>query len=413
MLRPRDLALIGILVITFVIAVVLGRRAGGDVDLNDPRTSTLLAGPQGSLALARALERLGVVVEHRRRPLFDVASRGGAGAGEVLALLNLTESPTGQELVAVSRYAASGGRVLVAGEVGVERCWGFAVTRADPAAAAVRVRGSRAGGALRLPNTHRVLRRASREGTSPTFADADAAGCAPLAITTVDTLLASGNGEPVAVTLHPGGAAEGGWVKLLADPAYLTNEALRQTDAGIALLPWIVNAGVERLVVDEYHHGFGRQRSIVAAAWGWLRTAPGGWAMLQLALAGLAALVVAAVRFGAPARSLERRRRSELEHLEALASGLERAGGSRTAVNLLIGGLRRRLGGVERGAAGVASLGDWVASLSLLATSPRVREAVGKLQSTEVGGDDRVLTTARAVEEIWRALRPGRQLETS
>src|SRR5438034_6802331 len=57
-----------------------------------------------------------------------------------------------------------------------------------------------------------------------------------------------------------------------------------------------------------------------------------GWAILQLLGVALVALAVAAVRFG-PARSvIERRRRSPLEHEEALAAGLEGAGGVDTAV---------------------------------------------------------------------------------
>src|SRR2546426_3232421 len=51
---------------------------------------------------------------------------------------------------------------------------------------------------------------------------------------------------------------------------------------------------------------------------------------------------VAAVRFGPARPVLERRRRSPLEHLEALAAGLEGAVGVDTSIGLTVAGLRRR-----------------------------------------------------------------------
>ena len=113
-----------------------------------------------------------------------------------------------------------------------------------------------------------------------------------------------------------------------ADVRFVANEALKETDAGEVVIPWILAEAPARIVVDEYHHGFGATTSVwkmLALTMRWLGARPAGWAVLHLTLVGLAALAVATVRFG-PARSaIERRRRSPLEHLEALAVGLERA----------------------------------------------------------------------------------------
>src|SRR5437867_179509 len=87
-----------------------------------------------------------------------------------------------------------------------------------------------------------------------------------------------------------------------------------------------------------------------AAASSWRRRIPcsrpsaAGWALLQLMGVGLVAVAMAAVRFGPAQAVIDRRRRSPLEHVEALAASLEGAGGVDTTVALIVAGLRRRLG---------------------------------------------------------------------
>src|SRR5207245_4899750 len=119
--------------------------------------------------------------------------------------------------------------------------------------------------------------------------------------------------------------------------------------------------GRGRLAWDEYHQGFGRASSLSREMVGWLLRAPGGWALLQLVAVLLIGLAVAGVRFG-PARAvIERRRRSPIEHLEALAAGLEGAAGVDTSVALMVSSLRRRLG-----RAGVLAAGEqrsWLGAL--------------------------------------------------
>src|SRR3989475_10320611 len=98
---------------------------------------------------------------------------------------------------------------------------------------------------------------------------------------------------------------------------------LNGTDAGVAVIPWFLDGSTRQIVVDEYPLGFGAGGTLPGASWAWLRRHPPGWAILQLIGVALVALAVTAVRFG-PARSvIERRRRSPLEHVEALAAGSE------------------------------------------------------------------------------------------
>src|SRR5256885_12579183 len=135
---------------------------------------------------------------------------------------------------------------------------------------------------------------------------------------------------------------------------------------------------------------------------------PGGWALLQLVAVGLVGLAVAAVRFGPARPVLERRRRSPLEHLEALAAGLEGAVGVDTSIGLTVAGLRRRLG-----RAGVLHPDEqraWLAALELAPPPAPGRNAVRRLQRiiTEPGGPERALAAAQAVEDVWEELRPQR-----
>src|SRR5207244_11132739 len=124
-------------------------------------------------------------------------------------------------------------------------------------------------------------------------------------------------------------------------------------------------------------------------------------ARLQLLGVALVALAVTAVRFG-PARSvIERRRRSPLEHVEALAAGLEGAGGVDTAVGLTVSGLRRRLGRVGLLPAGAERA--WLAARELGLPTAHGRDAVRRPPRTinEPGGPDPAAQADPTVGSGW------------
>ena len=138
----------------------------------------------------------------------------------------------------------------------------------------------------------------------------------------------------------------------------------------------------------------------------WLANSPAGWALLQLMGVGLVAVAMAAVRFGPAQAVIDRRRRSPLEHVEALAASLEGAGGVDTTVALIVAGLRRRLG-----RAGVLRPDEqqaWLSTLELALPTVRARDAVRRLQQAETqpGGPERALAAAQAMEDVWEELRP-------
>jgi hypothetical protein len=212
--------------------------------------------------------------------------------------------------------------------------------------------------------------------------------CAPLLPLSVDTLLRARDGRPAAWRMQFRG---GGRVIQLADARYVSNRALRDSDAGILVLPWILGERRAWVVFDEYHHGFGTGGSVVRATGRWLVTTPMGWALLQLGLAGV----------------IDRRRRSSIEHVEALAAGLQRAHGVQVAVDLVTRGLQRRLRGRGRASRRAAGAVDgWLAALRRGVREPEARAKIDVLAGIvrKRGGDERVLEAATAVEDVWEVL---------
>ena len=386
-----------------VLVALWGALSAPGSDSDDRRLSTYLAGPSGAKGLAQALRRLGVTVEQRRRPYFDIATDSSHGRRERLYAFLDIDRPTTQELLAIRDYVMGGGRILTAGVTGIEVCFGYWSRRlardVDNDTRATLVRGS----GQRLPPTWRVLRRLPAESLAAAAKGTEADRCAPHLPKRADTLVRTMRNVPVALWLR---FASGGEAIMLADGRYLSNRILRDTDAGVAVLQWFLDGRTRQVVVDEYHLGFGAGGTLPGASWAWLRHHPPGWAILQLLGVALVALAVTAVRFG-PARSvIERRRRSPLEHVEALAAGLEGAGGVDTAVGLTVSGLRRRLGRVGLLPPGAERA--WLAALELALPTPTGRNAVRRLQRAinEPGGPERALAAAQAVEDVWEELRP-------
>jgi hypothetical protein len=398
-LRRREWILLGLFLAGMLAAGFLGRRAAPDATLQDPRASTYLTGPAGAGALAETLEALGIEVERRRLPLFGVAGdldeRGGRTS---LAVLEPAYDMTAEEAREVAEYVRAGGTVVLAGRTGAERELGVSVVwvqdlgSGDDTAAV-----SPPEGIGSVPGVWSVLGRTRWAGSR-----------LALSPIRVDTLLEAMNRRAVAWRMEFRG---GGRALVIAESDWIRNRAMRETDVGALVIPWLLSLGVERLVVDEYHQGFGRSGAIVGAAWRWLRGGPAGWAMLQLGFAALVTLAAMSVRFGPAIHAVSRRRRSPIEHLDALAAGLERAGGHQTAVALLGRGLSRRLrrtGTVTPRAAWSRDRERWLAALARGSDDPAARAAVKRLGwlLRETGASaEHVLRTAQAVEDVWEALK--------
>jgi hypothetical protein len=373
---------------------------------SDPRASTLLAGPDGSKALYAVLVGLGRRVARRRAPLFGFAEQT-AGAPTLLVVLDPPIDLEAAELEQVVTFVKDGGAVLAAGwGGGVTRCAGWQLQPAGFEDDSVLVRPPEG---IRLPRAARVLapRQTDEriEGLRKRRLIESDDRCDTLVPHARDTVVAATNGRPIVLRLRYGG---GGSITLAADVGWFRNRVWRETEVPYVVMPMLSITGA-RVTWDEYHHGFGTEgASIPALVAGWVRESPAGWAVLQLVAVGLIWLAVTAVRFGPAQSAIERRRRSALEHLDALAAGLESAAGVDTAVQLMALGLRRRLGRAGHLTPGTQRLSSWLDGLDVAVNSPRGRQAVRVLQRTitHPGGPERVLEAAHAVEDVWEELRP-------
>lgn len=385
----------------------------------DYRTSTLVAGPHGSRAVYDVLVQLGRPVQRRLTPLYNLnadTTRRTAVLVELNPPLRLQEA----ELEQLVRYVRRGGAVLSAGAGGgVTACAGWRLEPEGLVGDSVAVAAP--GHALDLPEVARVLtRRTVPPNEKPRLRDLmkredDVSDpCDSLVAVRAETLLATVKRQPAMLRIWYDG---GGSLTLASDAGWFTNHVWRDTDAPVVVLPLLASPRGQRgrVVLDEYHQGFGEEeRSVSRLTWDWLRSSPVGWAMLQILAIALLWLAVKTVRFGPALEVVQRRRRSPLEHLEALGAGLESAGGTDTAVIRLLAGLRRRLSRTGTVPAETQQMQFWLETLELSMRNPRGRAAVKRLRNLmneHNGGDARVLAVAQTVEDVWEELHPPKMRE--
>lgn len=403
-MAPRlrlGLALLG-LVIVGVLASLAGERRTRRPD-DDPRRSTFGFGPAGASGWAAALERLGTPVERvrSRERLLPPA----AGRADVLVAVLDPGPPLdlfeGAELAA---HTAAGGHLLVAGHsaAAAMRCLGFDVERRTRDSLRAAPPRRRAGADAPWIRATLVASDAAVVTDTIEAVSGVIATCTVPRVLRADTLLVAPGGRPVVVELV---TAAGGRAVLAADGGLFSNRRVRATAAGPLALG-IAAGRYERVLVDEFHHGYGTGGNMAGALLSWSAESPWGWAVWQLALVGVLAILAGAVRFGPPRALEEHRRRSPLEHVRALATALAAARGHDVAIRLLVQGLRRRL------ARSPAPARDephaWLESLTPHLRSPRAQAAAATLATLTLPPQpaEGVLRAAHAVDDLWEELRP-------
>ncbi len=401
-MRPRtELGLAtGLLLALGVVVVAIASRRDRPAPSDSPR-STYLTGPGGASAFAEAAERLGVRVERYRRPTTALALPDAAARGAVVAVLGPDQPLTPVEARHLLQLPAD---LLLAG-VGAEpliRCLGYRIQPRRWTDSAM-TRSPEEADDLPAPRVLAVLApHGSREVRDSAVVDGRRVACAVPPPSRVDTLLATTLDRPVVVRLSYPSTRK---VTLVADDGLLRNQTLRQTQAGGFLLG-LVAGRYERMIVDEFHHGYRVAGSLGAAALAWSARSPWGWMVWQLVAVGVVALIASGIRFGPVRSAIERRRRSPMEHVRALATALAAARGHDVAVRLVVQGLRRRLSRGGRPAAG--DLDAWVASLGPSVRSQRGREALDTLTTTMRAPPDAasVLAAGIAVGRVGAELSP-------
>ena len=398
-MQPRtELALGSALVLALTIGagvVGLSRERLTDADR---RRSTFLSGPAGARGFAEALERLGVRVETFRRPAAALDS--AAPPRTLTAFVGPSRGLDANE----GRTIAGLRRDLLLAGPGASaaiRCLGWDLRP--------RVRDTipvalPSGAEARFPGVDVVLvPRASAVAVDSSEAEDGApVTCTAPAARTVVTLVRTTGGGIVALRAA---LDDGRTITLVADDALFSNRSLRRTGAGPFALGLVVPR-YDRVVVDEYHHGYDASRSLGGATFDWTLHSPWGWAILQLVGAGVLALLAAGVRFGPVRSGIERRRRSPLEHVRALATALAAARGHDVAVRLIVQGLRRRLSRTGHPSRG--ELGPWLDDLAPSVRTPRGRTALDTLTTItrRPASAEDVLSATDSVETLWEELTP-------
>lgn len=370
----------------------------------DYRRSTFLTTPEGARAYAEVLDRLGVRVDRfrLRSAALDSLIRPDQ---TVLAVLSPTEFSSA-DAAALADYSEEGDLLLAGVSASLAmRCFGYTVDVRDADSIALyRVDQGVADPEPLVWSRDLVLVRRAE----PVVVDSSELAAGSLETCTVrhaigtDTLLLSEGGRPAALRLR---LENGVQVSLVANGLLFSNWALRETDAGLATVPMIAGR-YRRVVFDEYLHGFGPSGSLTRAVLEWSLRSPWGWFGWQLALTGLVLLLVNAVRLGPPQPVIERRRRSPLEHVRALATALAAAQGGDVAVNLMVRGLRRRLSAGQQPLRG--DVEPWLSALEANVRTPKSRQAVSTLRTLirRPASSEVVLRAAHAVEDLWQDLTP-------
>jgi hypothetical protein len=408
-MQARTEALIGAgaLIAVVALAAALGAR-GNRLDQEDRRPSAFLSGPLGARALAESLERLGIDVRRHRRGLRQLEPDTTTNGRVALVLLDPSESIRGVEVEQVLAWAEAtpeGDLVLAGrGAAQVMRCFGYALDWRffDSVEVTPRSPGVEVGD---WPKAAGVL--ASSRDTivadSSRLEDTGVTACIVPPIARVDTLITSVTGRVVALRLEI--EDTGTAVVMVADAGFLRNRALRDTPAGPFALSLFAGR-YRRVIFEEAHHGFQEGGSLAGATLAWSLRSPWGWAMWQMGVVGLLALLGAAFRFGPARPIIQRRRRSPLEHVRALATALAAARGHDVAIGRIVEGLRRRL--VPSTQRSPTPWRDWLESLGKNLQSDRARNAVRTLKTLTQPGQtpEGVLRAANAVEDVWEELRP-------
>jgi hypothetical protein len=119
----------------------------------------------------------------------------------------------------------------------------------------------------------------------------------------------------------------------LADPNLLCNVSLRDADhSRLAINILLTHLGSGILLIDEYHHGYGRAATVVEHLFSSEALIP----LLQTVLLLLVLWAARGRRFGIPRVLIQEKRRSSLEYVSAMAHLYQRGRGQVSALDTLV-----------------------------------------------------------------------------
>lgn len=327
----RQLTALVVLLLGFTAAslLVLPRRGrSGDV-----RASTLLTTENGAGALYETMRALGLPAARRYTPFVEADPLRGPLVMLAVGTIALSTS----ERNGLVAWVRAGGTLVYA--PGYDGAIFGGLTRSLDLGAHTPVVPA---GFLRVPRAEaRPTGHEWARGVHSVPPAASAFRSLPPELE-YEPLIETREGDPVAIAYAFGR----GRVVALADQTLVSNQTAR-ADPGAAVI--LVRAASElsepgdTIWFDEYHHGFSGGGSPLGALWDYVRRRPAGRALAQLSLASMGVLLLLGIRFGSARPAAPARRRSPLEHVDALARVYHGAQARPTARRLLMAGLARRL----------------------------------------------------------------------
>jgi len=309
-----------------VVLVLLLTPSGTWVAL-DERRSSLRTTRDGVAAWSRSLARLGIPVSARFASFTEERPRGAA-----IVLLEPTVPPSAAEVGVVLEWIRAGGTLvyspnfdsLISDSLGLSGSFLDDVdTRDDDQGRLVPHRWTEGVEGDADVNVWVLEDDSLRTGA-----------WVPLAAVTDST---------ATLAWVPVGA---GGVLAVAEAAVVSNESLATTTLSVVVtraLAEIVEAG-DTVFFDEYHQGLDGRAGLVGETVGMASDSRGGRVAIHMALVGLVLLLATARPFGAPAPPPEEKRRSPLEHVDALGRIYESAGSVGSIARRLVHGAARRMG---------------------------------------------------------------------
>lgn len=302
--------LAGLLMVVFV--VIVGIDAYHKIRKQPGPPSTYNAASAGYKALYLWLRELGVPAERWERPLAELTQEAS-----VLLMISPRLGPGPNELKALETWVRGGGSLVLVSSPwnAFAKHFGFEMKRGFPALK--KQHDQEAPSSQPGPYT-----RGQRTIKSKTHLSADSRR--PEAI--VHARDAFGN---LIVVVEEGR----GRVIMIADPSLFTNLDLREGDhARLALDVLLTHLGEGVLLIDEYHHGYGRVTSVASYIYQSGAPAP----MLQVLFLFLVLWAAAGRRFGPPRPLIRETERSSMEYVRAMAELFQRVKARRLALESML-----------------------------------------------------------------------------
>ncbi len=367
------------------------------------RPSTFFTDPSGARALFLVMKELLPSAEQWRRPLNLLPLPDDPDSPATLIVAGPRQPIAKSEAEHLDRWLAAGGQLILASADG----WPIAFRLSSDDAAK---READSATPTKENSTYLSRHAATIRWSKPTEPRIDriVGPAVPTPVLAVESRqkFVSAEGAKIVASAGTGALAVEipvgrGRIVALADPTLVSNRALGEADNAVWIVTLAAGWGNGKILIDEFHHGFGRQRSAGELTWAFLQT-PWGWCALQLAAAGALYLFGYRRRFGRISELSAPERASPLELIDARAGFFQAAAAKGLAAELIAQNLAQNLAAARGKSFDIARLsrdgGDSAAPLA------RVRHLSGKAARGEKLTDPEFVEIGRIAGQIQQGL---------